>query len=406
MSVSAFRLIRAEGLPDALSHYRSLMAAPLERNAPSVFVSMRDAAAVDWTHVPQRILDPIAVKSGPVHMAWIMSPPGKESGGHQNLFRFINFAERAGHRCSIYLYQGDGDPVSIPAIQAMLEESGAYAHVKAPLEFLDRDLGVDSSVEAIFATGWETAYPAYLDKSRAKRFYFIQDFEPSFYSLGSQAVLAENTYRFGFHGITAGSWLAHKVRSDYGMSADHFDFAVDKQHYTVTNEGRRDEVFFYARPVTPRRAFEFGLLVLQDFAALRPDVVINLAGWDVSDWEIPFAYTNHSSVDISDLNGIYNRCAAGLVMSLSNMSLLPLELMSSGVTPVVNDGPNNRMVSDNPYIEYVPTSPAAIARKLVEIMDRPDAIQRSLKMSASVATADWEDSGRQFLTAFERTMRG
>jgi O-antigen biosynthesis protein len=83
---------------------------------------------------------------------------------------------------------------------------------------------------------------------------------------------------------------------------------------------------------------------------------------------------------------------------------LPLELMASGVTPVVNDGPNNRMVSDNPYIEFVPTSPAAIARKLAEVLARPDSVERSIAMSESVGQATWEDSGRQFVSAFERAM--
>ena len=93
-------------------------------------------------------------------------------------------------------------------------------------------------------------------------------------------------------------------------------------------------------------------------------------------------------------------------MSLSNMSLLPLELMSAGVTPVVNDGPNNRMVSDNPFIEYVPTSPRAISRRMAAIIDRPDAPARSLEMSASVEGVRWEQSGDQFVGAYERAMRG
>jgi len=32
---------------------------------------------------------------------WIMSPPGKGSGGHLNVFRFIKFLEDAGHDCRI-----------------------------------------------------------------------------------------------------------------------------------------------------------------------------------------------------------------------------------------------------------------------------------------------------------------
>jgi hypothetical protein len=288
----------------------------------------------------------------------------------------------------------------------MLASTDAYPHLKADIRMYDRKVGVKPETQALFATGWETAYPAYLDSSTARRFYFVQDFESSFYPLGTESLLAENTYRFGFHAITAGGWLAHKLRTDYGMTADHFDFAVDKTHYTVTNRERRNEIFFYARPVTPRRAFEFGVLALADFAAMKPDVTINLAGWDVSNWDIPFRYKNLASLEISELNGIYNRCAAGLVMSLSNMSLLPLELISSGVTAVVNDGPNNRMVSDNPFIEYVPSSPLAIARKLAEIMDRPDAVERSLEMSKSVANINWQDSGKQFVRVFEGAMRG
>lgn len=371
-----------------------------------MLVASEDAMAVDWTVPAPQLAEPIVVREGPVDIAWIMSPPGKESGGHQNLFRFINFAEQAGHKCTIYLYTSNEGQVSIPEVKAMLGSTDAYPHLKANISMFDRTQGVHPETQALFATGWETAYPAYLDRSAARRFYFVQDFESSFYPLGSEALLAENTYRFGFHAITAGGWLSHKLSTEFGMSTDHFDFAVDKTRYNVTNRQRRNEIFFYARPVTPRRAFELGLLALTEFAKQRPDVTINLAGWDVSNWNVPFTYNNLASLEISELNSVYNRCAAGLVMSLSNLSLLPLELLSSGVAPVVNDGPNNRMVSDNPFIEYVPVSPAAIARRLIEVIDRPDAPERSLAMSESVSKVDWKDSGDQFVTALERAMRG
>jgi O-antigen biosynthesis protein len=399
------RILRDEGPRAMAARVAGKAYSRLSQFKPRMLVKNEDAVRVDWTVVPEQLKDPISVLDGPVEIAWIMSPPGRESGGHQNLFRFIKFAEEAGHRCAIYFYNAQGAPVSIPDISEMLRMSEAYPALDARMSLYDRTVGVAAGTQAIFATGWETAYPAYLDTSRARRFYFVQDFEPSFYALGSESLLAENTYRFGFHGITAGGWLAHKLRAEFGMDTDYFDFSVDKSRYHVVNTQQRSEVFFYARPVTPRRAFEFGVFALADFAAMRPDVTINLAGWDVSNWEIPFAHRNLASLELSELNTLYNRCGAGLVMSLSNMSLLPLELMASGVTPVVNDGPNNRMVSDNPYIEFVPSSPSAIARKLVEVMDRPDAAARSLAMSESVGLSSWADSGRQFVSAFERAMR-
>lgn len=372
----------------------------------AMLVVEEDAARVDWTMPGENLTRPLTVTQPTLELAWIMSPPGRGSGGHQNLFRFIAFAEQAGHRCTIYLYSSAATPPSLEEARAVVAESSAYPSVAADFVLYDRASGVAPQTHAIIATGWETAYPAFLDPSHARRLYFVQDFEPSFYPLGSEYVLAENTYRFGFHGITAGGWLADMLARDYGMVTDKFDFAADTAHYSVTNPEARSEVFFYARPVTARRAFELGILTLEEFARQRPDVTINLAGWDLSGWSIPFPHVSHGSLDLAQLNQLYNRCAAGLVLSLSNMSLLPLELIASGVAPVVNDGPNNRLVSDNPFIEYVPASPGAMARRMVEVLERPDAAERVRAMPASLGTPDWSESGRQFLQALERSVRG
>jgi hypothetical protein len=401
-----FRLFRAVGPRAFLARVFLKFSNSLAPLMKPMLVSVEDAEAVDWSEPAPWSHDPLVVTGRPLSLAWIMSPPSPTSGGHQNLFRFIDFAEKAGHACTIYLYDNQGIDLSVSDASRMIQQSPAYEHVKADILIYDRVNGVREGTDAIFATGWETAYPAFSDPSLARRLYFVQDFEAGFYPLGTESLLAENTYRFGFHGITAGNWLATKLRTEYGMSTDHFDFAVDKTHYSVTNFERRNEIFFYARPVTPRRAFEFGVLALEQFAEMRPDVTINLGGWDVEKWHIPFRYTNLTAMDITQLNAVYNRCAAGLVLSLSNMSLLPLELMSSGVAPVVNDAPNNRLVSDNPFIEYILPSPRAIAKRLVEVLERPDAVERSIAMSESVVNVNWEDSGRQFVTALERAMRG
>ncbi len=55
-------------------------------------------------------------------IAWIMPPPGKGSGGHLNIFRFIQYLENKGHRCSIYLYV-DGKHSTIRAVKEIMGDS-------------------------------------------------------------------------------------------------------------------------------------------------------------------------------------------------------------------------------------------------------------------------------------------
>jgi glycosyltransferase involved in cell wall biosynthesis len=403
---TGLRILRSEGLRSFVFRTQKRLRSEITGQSVDMAVKTIDALEADWSHPPRQLGEPMSVTAGPITVAWIMSPPSATSGGHQNLFRFIDFVEKAGHRCIIYFYTNTPIVVNTRDMKAMLRESPAYPDLKAEMSMYDRDKGIDPSAQAVFATGWETAYPVFLDPSTARRFYFVQDFEPGFYPLGSESMLAENTYRFGFHGITAGGWLSHKLHEEFGMQTDHFDFAVNSEIYNVTNTSRRDEIFFYARPVTPRRGFELGLMALEEFASRTPEVTINLAGGDVARWDVPFAHQNLSGVKISELNAIYNRCVAGLVISASNMSLLPLELMASGTVPVMNDAPNNRMVSDNPFIEYVQASPRAIADRLVDVVERADAPARSVAMSKSLEEITWERSGAQFVQSFERAMRG
>ena len=365
-----------------------------------------DVIAVDWTkprdfngHVNEGV-------DGKYRVAWVITPPSRTSGGHQNAFRFMSFLEAAGHELTVYLYSPGRYPtVNVDEIQSMMRGMSGFPELAGEMKLYDPAEGFAPGLDAIVASDWEATYAAHRYEGEAKRFYFAQDFEPYFFAQGSDYVLAENSYRLGFHGIAAGQWLGQKLRSEFGMSCDAYDFAVDTSRYTYVNTAPRTEIVFYARPPTPRRATEFGLLALSEISRMRPDITINLVGWDMSAYEVPFPHVNHKAVDIAMLDGIYNRCAAGLVLSLTNMSLLPMELMASGVVPVVNDAPNTRGVFDSPNVEYVPMSPKAIAERIIAIVDRPDAVEHGARISRSVGETDWSDPASQFIESFETAMQ-
>ena len=244
-----------------------------------------------------------------------------------------------------------------------------------------------SDAHAVVATAWQTAYPVYNDPCRGKRFYLVQDFEPWFYPVGGLSVLAENTYRMGFHAITAGPFLAAKLVAEYGMTADAFDFGCDTEHYRLIEvDAARDGIVFYARPRTPRRAFELGVMALQLFAARHPEITIHMYGNRIG--QLPFPFIDHGVLRPHELNFIYNRCIAGLSLSMTNVSLVPHEMLSAGCIPVVNDADHNRIVLDNPFVRYAPPTPHGLVTALDEVLAN-NTVEQRISASRSVSSASW-----------------
>jgi hypothetical protein len=124
------------------------------------------------------------------------------------------------------------------------------------------------------------------------------------------------------------------------------------------------------------------------FSTEHPDVPIHLFGERAGN--VPFI--DHGLQTPTQLNDLYNRCAAGLVLSLTNISLVPWELLASGCTPVINDAPHNRAVLDLPTVRYSAPTPHALAAALGEAIARPQpAAARAA--AASVEGASWHDAG-------------
>ena len=362
--------------------------------------STADIIAADFHNHPKSWTDQSF--TGPCSFLWIMPPPGKGSGGHLNIFRFIKCLEEAGHSCQIYLDLGEASG-STEHVKAVMDDYPVVKATKTMKWLSDRKENV-SEFHGIFATSCKTAYSSYNLETEAKRFYFVQDFEPYFYPVGSLFYLAENTYKFNFYGVTAGGWLAKKLRTEYGMQTDHYNFGAENSLYSLKNK-ERDSIFFYARPYTERRGFEVGILTLNLFNKLHPQYKIIFAGWDVSDYNIPFPYENLKTLELSELNDVYNRCVAALILSYTNMSLLPLEVMAAGAIPIVNDAPNNQLVSDNKYIKYTHNDPVSLAKALSDVVSMKNFDNYSKAASKSAQGESWSKSEEKFLKIIEKRMQ-
>ena len=328
---------------------------------------------------------------------WIIPEIGVCSGGHINIFRFVMMLQKAGFQNKIYILE----PISLHTD----EECRAFLKKNYVLDIDEVEVHVDirkmGFAHATIATAWNTAYYLRDFDNTISKFYFVQDFEPLFFPVGSDYVFAENTYKFGFRGLTAGDWLKNKLHDEYGMQTESFLFSYDHDLY-VPGE-KRDElprIFFYARPVTPRRDFELGVLTLNEVAKRIPEVEVVFAGWDVSEYQIPFRHKNLGSVSLDKLADLYAQCDMCLVLSNTNLSLLPLEVMASNSVVVCNKGANNEWLIHEDNTILVDLDPNQIAEKICYYLEHRDELAKIRARGLTFANGtDWEAEGKKVCKA-------
>ena len=391
----ARRLLHTEGTSGLLDRARSRLAAVVAPSRSPLPVSDEEfARAAEVMARGNPLPEPLPWTEGqPLNISFICSPPCPGSGGHTTIFRIIAALEQAGHDCTVYLHNLHGSSIETHVQRIR----GWWPWMKA--EIADVSLGLRDS-HAIFATGWETAYVLLGSTARGVRCYLVQDFEPLFTPAGTTSLLAEETYRFGFVGVTAGRWLAEMLNKHYGMITSYFDFGCDPEEYRydpdIDNKLERSGICYYCRPITPRRAHELAVKSLELFHRDNPSTEIHFFGHQAKG--LTFPVTHHGLLSPSRLGRLYNTTLAGLVLSATNVSLVPLEMLSTGCIPVMNDADHNRIVLDNRHVRYADPTPFALAAQLTAIVRQsPVAQARTARLAAEAANLpSWASVGSDF----------
>ena len=328
-----------------------------------------------------------APQSGPLRINWLLPGIVAAQGGLLGIFRTIQQLEAWGHENRVYVLG------RLPGGSALAKERirKSYFRINAEVEVLSDSI---KDSDALIATSWLTAYAARSVGNTARKFYFVQDMEYMFYAPGSLHEFARQTYHFGFRGITLGSWIADALRRDFNMECTPFGFSYDRDAYAST--GRRllaagkKRVLFYARPETERRGFELGILALSLVAKKMPDVEIALVGLSRQDLDLPFSAILLGVLPVSELGALYRSCDVALVLSHTNLSLLPLELMACGCAVVSNEGPNIEWLLTDKTVRLAKPDPKSLAEAVVELLASDQLRLRKIEAGLAFAqSTDW-----------------
>jgi glycosyltransferase involved in cell wall biosynthesis len=302
----------------------------------------------DFSEEDVRILKQAATVTGSRKVetiVWLIPPfVNAFYGGIFTILRFAEHWRRTKGVHNIFAVCGSADP------RAML---GRIKHVlpeckKSDLYVLSeiQDVKDLPAADAAISTLWLTAYYALRYRKAARRFYFIQDYEPAFYRAGSTSGLVESTYRLGFYGITNTVSVRRFYKDEFGGNAVHFTPCVDQKLFHPLDRKRSApadrpwQVCCYARPSHGRNAFELLSAALRQLKTrLGERVRIVTAGedWNTADHDLQGVVENLGVLPYRDTARLYRESDVGVVLMLTrHPSYIPMELMASGCLVVTN----------------------------------------------------------------------
>jgi len=345
---------------------------------------------------PQPLLAPLPGQAGDagLHIACIIPPFSRGSGGHNSILQIMSRLERLGHTVSYWVDDEFRLMADVRPARIRRDMRDWFAPIEGPVFYgLDRWYGAD----VVVATGWQTAHPAMMLPGCRARAYLVHDHETEFYATSAESRFAEATYALDMHAICASPWLEELVRGRYGRTTSRFDFGVDHEAYRPRpTPRRRDTVILYGRDITPRRAVPLALMALQELKERGLDLRV-LAFGNPDEIDMPVDYEHLGILTPHELSWSFSEATVGLVLSLTNYSLIPQEMLACGLPCVDLAGISAEGVfgADGP-VALSAFDPVALADAVERLLqDRAEWDRRSRAGTQFAAGRTWDRAADQ-----------
>lgn len=273
----------------------------------------------------------------------------KGSGGQRNICNLSQMLTAFGHKVLLVMKDSTASPYHI---KDLLTEEYGYI----PFAVATGDCAPGGDV--IIATHNSTVDYCLLHKHKYKQMsYYVQDFEPWFYSIGDDYFKAEQSYYLTENIVTYTSFVKNLLSSEYGIAASSIGMFIDRTvYYKRKRTYKAFNILVFSRPEMPRRCFSLvnEALFLTMLQAI--DIHVRFFGSDMQPSCIRFPHEWLGVfTDYNKLAELYSNSDIGISISPTNPSHMPYEMMACGL-PVVDIHWKNSKYNDSPYYQIATTS--------------------------------------------------
>ena len=326
---------------------------------------------------------------------WVMQSPLVGIGGYTTIFRFINLFTNFNHNIYIdrveHLKNKGKDYVSEYI-------SNGWGKINAEIHFVE-DGYKDSDI--LVATAWSTSYRVSGITNTKRKIYFIQDLEYLFYKENKEEYrLAKESYTLNMYNICLGTYLENNLKNLFPKYLfESIPFGIDNKIYKPSKNIKKEyDIIFYARPETPRRKLDLGIEALSLAYQDNSDLKIALFGSsNLNNTKIKFPFTDLGILSPKDLNKEFNKSKIGMVFSDTNISLVPFEMILSGLPVIQNDNLSTREFFKHNENSYLLKEDALyIAESIISSLKNETLLDNMSKTAyQDFKNISWENSAKK-----------
>ena len=327
-------------------------------------------------------------------ITWVIPDFMPGAGGHMTIFRIASYLEKFGHNVRFLVQNPSVHKTGAAALETINKHFQPFS---GPVD-LFQGRTPEAEGDAVIATDRFTCYPVNAMNRFNRKFYFVQDFEPSFYPAGTEALLSEATYHYDFDCLCAGEWLHRKMSDQFGRWSMSWPLAFDGSVYNLgagDSIRNKNRIALYARYVTPRRAVELAFMALEILKSRNIDFEVDFFGWKLGKLDVDFQYRDHGILKSTELAKLYRESTIGVVFSATNHSLVNREMMACGLPVIDLNLDTVRSIFPAGTIALANPTPEGIAdvmeRLLYNVDERVVLTSRGLQ---HVKDLSWEKSAR------------
>ncbi len=324
-------------------------------------------------------------------------------GGQTSILRLGTALSRLGFQVGYAVYKPQSKKDMEICASANLSDYEGKLFTKDELQQIIS--GKKRGADIVVASSWDTV--SFVKRLQGYRMYFVQDYEPYFYSFGERFLLAKKTYEQGLHMVSLGAWNKMMIERECRpvSPVDVIDFPYEakeyapaERDYAAYREKKELKLAVYLKFYGKRLPCVIPHMLQEAATSLKNEGITLKVSYfgEAGSFHAPGG-ENLGMLGKQELRELYCSSDFGMVASMSNISLVPYEMLSTGL-PVIE-------FEDGTFRDFFPEGSATLvgfsgkelAQKLMELMRQPENIEKQLQTAhAYMKGLSWQHSAKQF----------